>query len=51
MSDINSKIKEIIKKFIVDFESIARIAIRFSLIEIVTFLLILFIIELAEDFY
>ena len=51
MLDINSKIEEIIRESIVDFESIARVTIRFSFTEIVTPLLMLFIIKLAEDFY
>ena len=51
MLDINSKIKEIIREFIINFESIIRVITRFSFIKIVTLLFILFIIELIKDFY
>ena len=51
MSNTDSKTKEIIKNSAIDFESIAKTAIRFSFAEIVRFLLILFIVVLAEDFY
>ena len=51
MSNIDLEIKGIIKSSTIDFESIAKIIIRFSFAEIVEFLFILFIIVLIEDFY
>ena len=51
MLNINSKIEEIIRESIIDFESIVRVTIRSSFAEIVTLLFILFIIKLIKDFY